>query len=115
MFTLMLSERVTADVVSLVLKPRCDFQIWHPVLHPLVDQLNERAAADVAPSQYWGKVFDVHLFLVAERLIAWVEPSDDDWNNGSDASGQDGLPSVSAKVECPTAKRNELRETCGEE
>jgi hypothetical protein len=69
----------------------------------------------VASSQNWGQILCVHLFLYAERLVIRVQPSDDDWDNGSDSGRQNGLPSVSAEVECPTAKRNELRKACGEE
>jgi hypothetical protein len=45
----------------------------------------------------------------AEGLVLWVQPADNDWNNGCNTCGKDGLPSISAEVECAAAEGDELR------
>ena len=50
MFTLMLTESYSANVLGVLSKPFGDLLIWDPVPHLLIDGLDERAATDVASS-----------------------------------------------------------------
>lgn len=62
---LVLAECDAADILRVLLEPVGDGLIWHALAHLLVDGLDERATADVAPSQDWGEFSH----LLADLLV----------------------------------------------
>lgn len=45
-----------ADVLRILLQPLGDLDVWDTVPHLLVDGLDKRATANVAPSQDWSQL-----------------------------------------------------------